>query len=821
MEPASDPVAPRSPRTEHAVAPRRPLPSDGSASKGATGRTAIRVLLFASAPGDPRARRPVDGLRVIASLLILFLAAVLSEVTNVDRELSERLASSPDVLEVLWRAAFWLAVGWSLTLLVATAVRDRLVVAAEALGAALLAGAIALLAATLVNGGAGAVVRHVFDSDGPPVFPPATPAMTSAVIATMAPFLTLPARRFGRVLIVLQMLGSPFLAVAHAFGAVASLAIGLAAGSTVHLVRGSPGGMPTVNRIRAALGELGVDAMHLASPVMRRDGVTVLSGTDQRGAIEVKVYGRDAWEGELAATMWRSVWYRGRQHGPRTSRADAVEHEGFMTYLAATAGARVPEVVTAGLADDGGDALIVVRPDGAPLVAASPVLGTSEARALWADLRRLHARGITHRRIDLDRIALHDDGTAGFGDVSSASVRSDAGDELADAAQLLALTTVTSGPEIAIAEARAALGDDGLLAVAPYLQAAALPPGVRMAIRRQHLDLDRVRGELVEQLGAPDIELAKIRRLTWKSALSLGLLATAAYTVIGMISGLDFDALGRALADARWWWLACALGIAQLARVANGLSTMGATQETLPFGPTTALQFATCYVNLAVPSAAGRVAITTRFYQRFGATAAAGLSAGFIDGFSETTIQIVLFVLLFFLSDTDLQLSFSTDQLSGVATIALIAVVVLLVAVAVALAVPSLRPKFVESARQARAAFAVLHSPRKIVQLYGGNLLVQILFAATLGACVRGFGYDLDFSTLLLINCVVSLFAGLLPVPGGVGVSEAGLALGLTRAGIPSETAFAIALAHRFATFYLPPIWGFFCYRWMTSREYL
>ena len=43
----------------------------------------------------------------------------------------------------------------------------------------------------------------------------------------------------------------------------------------------------------------------------------------------------------------------------------------------------------------------------------------------------------------------------------------------------------------------------------------------------------------------------------------------------------------------------------------------------------------------------------------------------------------------------------------------------------------------------------------------------------------------------------MSLFAGLLPIPGGIGVTEAGLTLGLTAAGVPSETAFAIALAYR------------------------
>ena len=122
---------------------------------------------------------------------------------------------------------------------------------------------------------------------------------------------------------------------------------------------------------------------------------------------------------------------------------------------------------------------------------------------------------------------------------------------------------------------------------------------------------------------------------------------------------------------------------------------------------------------------------------------------------------------------------------------------------------------------EARDALQVLRDPHKLVLLFGGTLLSQVLFAVTLGACVRAFGFYVPLSTLILINSVVSMFAGLLPVPGGVGVIEAGLSLGLTRAGIPSETAFAVALTYRFAVFYLPPIWGLRSYRWMTSRRYL
>ena len=74
----------------------------------------------------------------------------------------------------------------------------------------------------------------------------------------------------------------------------------------------------------------------------------------------------------------------------------------------------------------------------------------------------------------------------------------------------------------------------------------------------------------------------------------------------------------------------------------------------------------------------------------------------------------------------------------------------------------------------------MLRSPTKVLQLFGGNLLTQVLFGVALAACVEAFGASVPLTELVLINTVVSLFAGLLPIPGGIGVSEAGLTLGLT-----------------------------------------
>lgn len=779
------------------------------------------IQLFASSATDPRSRRAVDGLRLALQAIVIVTAALFSRIAvDIDQRLSEVMTTLPGFLQVVWTTGFWAAAGWSVTLLVITVVRRRVTVAFAALAAAVLAATTAVIAGAIVVAHGFDVLGSIADSNGPPVFPPGAVAVTAAVLATMSPYLTVPFRRFGRVLMALQAVGALCLGISLAFGTVVALSIGLIAGFVVHLVWGSPAGVPTVTRVQRALRDLGVDVHDLTPVSVGHEGVALLVGDDAEGPLQVKVYGRDALEGQFLVSVWRRAWFREAQHRARLSRSEYVEHEGFMSSLAARAGVRVPAVVTAGLADNG-DALIAVRTDGAALTTATPALTPKQVVSLWSDLALLHSHGIVHQQLDLDRIVVRSDMTAGFGDLSSASLRSTEFQRLADRAQLFALTILTIGKDAAIELAESAIGRDGLTALLPNLQEAALPPRVRAALHHEKVDLSAVRKELALRIDAKDVELAKIRRVTAKSILNLALLVVAAYTMIGLFSGIDFGSLGQSLANANWWWLAAALIVCQMARVANALSTMGSSTTDLPVGPTTALNFATCYVNLAVPSSAGRIAIMTRYFQRFGIPPAAALSAGVIDSLSEFVVQVVLFLLVFSISDVDLGLSLNTNQLSGLSTVALLIVGAVIVAIVVALLVPSIRAKVRLWLHQAHEALGVLRMPRKLAQLFGGNLMSQLLFAVALGACVRGLHYDVPLSSLILINTVVGLFAGLLPVPGGIGVSEAGITLGLTRVGIPADTALAIALTHRFCAFYLPPFWGYACYRWLVDRKYL
>jgi hypothetical protein len=320
-----------------------------------------------------------------------------------------------------------------------------------------------------------------------------------------------------------------------------------------------------------------------------------------------------------------------------------------------------------------------------------------------------------------------------FGDLSTASVTGEEADRRTDHAQLLVLSMLAVGEEAAVADAVGALGHEGVVALLPYLQSAAVGPLVRKELGIRELDLDDVRKRTASALEVEEQPLTKLRRVTVGTLVNLALLSIAAYTLIAVFADLDWATLLEEIKDASWAVLALALVMAQVPRVPSALSTKGATAEPVPFAPLLVLQFAICYVNLAIPSTAARVAVNVRFFQRLGIPPTMAMAAGVIDSVSGFIIQIGLFLLLFFGSDVSLGLTLDSEpgDPSAMLTIALIAIVAVVVAVLVVLFVPSVRERVVRWRDETRESLRVFRSPQKMLQLFGGNLLSPSTRSAT------------------------------------------------------------------------------------------
>jgi uncharacterized protein (TIRG00374 family) len=343
-----------------------------------------------------------------------------------------------------------------------------------------------------------------------------------------------------------------------------------------------------------------------------------------------------------------------------------------------------------------------------------------------------------------------------------------------------------------------------------------------------------------EITGTEAPELEQIRRVTGKSIAIVALIAFLAYGLISALANVGIQSLWDELKSADLAWLLTALILAPISQIPQAFSTLGASLQDMLFAPVLMLQYAIQFIQLAVPSSAARVALEVRFFQRNGVDTGGALSIGLIDSLSGFVIQIalILIITLSGLASLDLSSSSSSSGSSSSSssssgpTLLILAAVLLILGAIVALAIPRYRAAIKEAIPRYRAnlrtqlsagakALRVLRSPSKVTMLFLGNLVAQLMLAMILGICLRAFGDSASFAGLVLVNTMVALFAGFMPVPGGMGVSEAALTAGLVALGVPNTAAMSTAIAYRLVTFYLPPIWGSFATRWLKQHQYL
>lgn len=780
----------------------------------------LGVRFFSSSADASRARRPTDVVLFFLAAVTLGLVSLFApDPTAADARFTELVKDLPGLLGWFWEIASDLLVLWPLVLMVAAVVashrlfllRDQLV------GAVLTVGV-----TTLVSGGFSALVDGLTATGSPAVYPAVRVAFAAALIATTAPHLGRPVRRLGRWVILLGSLGVVALGISLPLGVVSGLAIGFGSAALVHLAFGSPGGLPSMEQVRAALEELGVAAVDLRVAELQPKGVALLRAETPSGRrLVVKVYGRDAWDGQLLTSTWSYLWYRDEAPALTISRRQQVEHEAFITLLAERSGVPVLPVIAAGVAG-ARDGVLVLEAEGRPIQQLAPDEVTDALLAdLWRAVSVMQEAGIAHGALDAQRLFVAGDGSARIGDFQAAAASAPPPAMLADRARLLVTTALLAPDDRWAAAALAGIGADGLTDVLPYIQPAALSRYTRRSLKDAGHDLDAIRDRAAAEAGTEPPKLEPLRRVTVGSLLTIALLLLAAYFVFTAISNVGIDQVVRELEHADSAWLWAGLIVVPIVPVAQAFGTLGATTLPVRLGPVIALEYAIQFIALAVPSSAARVAVNVRFFQRQGAPAAQALTIGLIDSVFGFVVQVILLITIVFSGLVTLDLSLDGLDIDPNGKLLVLVGILVVIAVIVAITVPRIRRPIATRIAEARPALAVIRSPIKLAGLLGGNFVAQFLLAIVLGLTVRAFGQSATLAELLLTNTLVSLFAGVMPIPGGIGVSEAAIAFCLTAIGIPSATAAAIALVFRLLTFYLPPIWGGFAMRWLRRQAYL
>jgi uncharacterized protein (TIRG00374 family) len=798
-------------------------------------RRAAGIRIFSSASDASRSRRPTDAimlaLAIVGAVALSFPApgptAIDTAATNLVRQL-------PGLAGWFWEAAYALLIIWALVLMALSLVahgRKRLFLY-EVLAGTLALG-VAILVANVSGTDPSTSLRGVINSASPPIFLATRIAIATAVIVTASPDLARPVRVVGRWLIGIGAVAAVVLGTALPIGVAAGFLIGFGSAALVHLLVGSPGGRLTLNQVTDVLKELGVDVTATGDAPLQPRGVALtLASTPQGQPLLVKIFGRDAWDGQLVSSAWYAIWHKGAKR-VGAGRLEQVEHEAFLTLAAERGGVPVLPVIAAGEVDQG-DALLVLDASGRSLSSVDAgQVDVDLLRDSWQVLGGLHELDISHGRVNAETLIVRPDGSIALTDLGAARVAPPEGSFRTDQAQLLVTTALAADTDRAVSAAADVLGNDGLAGVLPFLQPAAFEYDTRKAMYEQHLDLKALRELIATRTGTEIPPLEPLQRVTWRSILKLAIIGFLAYTLISAFANIGLETIVSDFQDADWWLLLAALVLSPLSQIPQAFSTMGATLHEIRFVPVLMLQYGVQFISLAVPSSAARLALEVRFWERAGVPGAGALSIGMLDSFSTFVIQILLIVIILAADAVTVNLSTdaagSSGDSSGFNWAALLTgILLVLAALGIAYAFPKTRAKlhkFRETLREkwtdAKDALRVLRHPKKVVLLLGGNLVAQVMLAIILGVCLRAFGQSASLAALILVNTFVSLFAGFMPVPGGVGVAEAALTAGLIAIGVPEGTAASTAIAYRLATFYLPPLWGTFAMRWMKSQSNL
>ena len=328
------------------------------------------------------------------------------------------------------------------------------------------------------------------------------------------------------------------------------------------------------------------------------------------------------------------------------------------------------------------------------------------------------------------------------------------------------------------------------------------------------------------QAGSIDVpKLVEPRRVSWPTLIMMVGTLIGGWALIGVL--LDVSKSFDTVIGAEWLWVIVnAFILSLLVSVAAAIEGIGSVAGALQFGRVLAVEVANSFSALAGGTAAV-FATRVRFFQRQGYDASVALSSGAIIAASSWIATGVLFLVSLPFAWGTIHLA-ATPESGGIRNWC-------------RSSWPSWcssrwspgwrspcrgcvgsRPR---SCGRIRDVWGNLEGarqlPRKLVLLVGGSSARELVVAMTLSVSLRAFDDHLRLPTLIVVITLAAIIGGISPSPGGMGVVEAGLILGLTAAGVSEADATAAVFIQRLFTSYLPPIWGWVTLVWMRKREYL
>ncbi len=653
---------------------------------------------------------------------------------------------------------------------------------------------------------------------------PAVLAGLAAVAVAAAPWLSRPWRRAAWA--TLLAIGAARLITGGLLPMqlVLALAAGVTVGAALLVAFGVPDRRMGPAGVAAALRAGGVPACQVTGPLVTAKGSRPFEAVTGDGrALFVKVFGSDQRDADLLYRAWRGVRLRGvGDTRPAASLFKAVEHEALLGVMAERAGVAVPHVGQVIRAEDGSVLLTMDLVAGQSLDHIPADRITDQlAGSLWREVSRLHQAQIAHRSLHGTNIMISQDGCPRLADFSFAELAATDRQRAIDVAELLTWLAGRIGPDRAAASAAAVIGADGVAAAVPLLQPLALSAGTRREIKGQDGLLKKTRAAAIAASGDDaDNDLVRLQRVRPRTLLAIAALAGAFYFVLPQIA--DVSSSWHALAHVSWAWLPVILALSALTYVASAMALIGSVPGHVPFGPTLLAQGASSFINRVSPANVGGMALNARFLQKSGTPAPASVAAVGVNALAGAVMHVLLIVVFFALAGHDLTKAFKLPSASKILLILAVILAIIGVVLATRPGRRWTRKQLIPGVRSAAGSLRqAAASPLKLGLLFGGSALLTLAYIGGLAASVQAFGGGPGLIALGAVYLAAAALAAAAPTPGGLGAIEAALVAGLTGVGMAPGPAVSAVLVYRLATYWLPVLPGWLCWRSLQHREYV
>jgi uncharacterized protein (TIRG00374 family) len=770
---------------------------------------------------QPRVRRAADVTRIVIGVLVfLFAARQYNGIDDPNAAMAEWLTTVPGwvdgTLNVIYGVGLIYTIG--LVIVIGLQWRTRWDALRDMILAALTTGFLVVFFVRIIDGEWPRVIPELGLADPAPQYPIFRVATVVAILLVVSPHLTRPLRRLGAAVILLVAFAGFGIGLGLPSSALGSIALGAVAAGLVLLGFGSPRGYPNMEGISDALSGLGLTVTDLRLDDDQSWGVRRLIGDNElHGTVEVKAYGRDATDSQVFARTWQYLWYRDTEPSLMLTRMQSVEHEALVTIMAERTSADVPHVLTAGLGGDDVAILAVDRSGRRLSEFDSDSIDDSDLIAVWSSIAALHGAAISHGALRLEAVSVSDG--LQIGDFAAGTLAASESFQAVDVVEFLFSMSAHLGVARSVSTAAAGLGHDRLHKALPYMQLPAISSKARRKVDKPKELIQSIRDEVSATLDVEAEEAVEIRRVTPRNLFMTGLSLFAAYFLISQMSGIDFEAVWAVMQSADWVWIAVAFIVGQFVYFPEATGMLAAVGQPIPLRPAIILQSAIKFIGLAVPSSAGRIGMQAAFLRKYGVGFTASLVQGSIDTISGLVVEILILLSAVVFIGVNVDLDSSETEWGPIILVVLIAVVAVVLLVT---RVQKVRDWIMPVVTEAFGALgSVLKDPKRTLGLVASNFGSRFILAVSMWMILLSLDVELGIWTVLVATVATGLLGGLVPIPGGIGVSEAVLTAFLVFFGVEETTAFAAAVVYRIATFYIPAGYGWLSMRWLEKNGYI